>query len=148
MGTKTEKTATLSRGTVLKLHSVLSKVKVNKLQQADALKLIRFMVEIKKLSAEAQEAISEMRRTCLPEKMEELEQKVETDVESLSKEERVELVTKRNAFFEKFNNASKDYLEEVTELEALKLSDDVIMLLHESNDITLDDVATLMEYLQ
>lgn len=139
---------TLSRGTVLKLHSVLSKVKVNKLQQTDALKLIRFMVEVKKLSAEAQEAIAEMRRTCLPDKLEELEQKAETDSDSLSKEERGELISKRNLFFEKFNKASKDYLEEVTELEALKLSDDVIMSLHDSNDITLDDAAVLLEYLQ
>ena len=86
MKTKAEITATLSRGTIIKLHSVLSKVKVNKLQQTDALKLIRFMVEIKKLSAETQEAIAEIRRTCLPDKMEALEQKVETDAESLTKE--------------------------------------------------------------
>lgn len=138
---------TLSRGSVLKLHSVLSKVKVNKLQQSDALKLIRFMVEVKKLSAEAQEAIAEMRRTCLPDKMEELEQKAETDVKSLSKEERGELIAKRNVFFEKFNKASKDYLEETTGLEVLKLSDDVVMSLHDSNEITLDDAAVLFEHL-
>lgn len=141
------KAVTLSRGAVLKLHSVLSKVKVNKLQQADALKLIRFMVEVKKLSADAQEAISEIRRTCLPDKTEELERKVETDPESLTKEERRELVAKRNTFFEKFNKASKDYLEETTGLEVLKLSDDVIMSLHDSNEISLDEAAVLLEYL-
>lgn len=138
---------TLSRGTVLKLHSVLSKVKVNKLQQTDALKLIRFMVEVKKLSAEAQEAIAEMRRTCLPDKLEELEQKAETDSDSLSKEERGELISKRNLFFEKFNKASKDYLDETTNVEALKLTDDVIMSLHDSNEISLDDAAVLLEHL-
>lgn len=141
------KAITLSRGKILKLHNVLSKVKVNKLEQGDALKLIRFMVEIKKLSNEAQEAIAEMRRTCLPDKMEDLERKFEVDPKSLSKEENGELISKRNTFFEKFNKASKSYLDESTELEALKLSDDVIMSLHDSNELSLDDAAVLLEHL-
>lgn len=148
METKAEKTVTFLNKDVLKLYTVLSKIKVNKIEKADALKMIKLMVMVKPKFAEIQESLPTIRQTCLPEGLEQLEQKHEQG-EALSKAEQAEMATKRSEFFDKFNDASKQYLDSPAVVyPVLNLSEDVIMQLHESNDITLDDVATLMEYLQ
>lgn len=148
MKTKIENnTVTFLNKDILKLYAVLSKIKVNKIEKADALKMIKLMVMIKPKFTEIQESIPTIRQTCLPDGLENLEKKHEQGV-VLSKAEQVEMATKRSEFFDKFNDASKSYLDSpACIVEPLNLSEEVIMQLHESNDLSLDDDATLMEYL-
>lgn len=133
-------TKKLNRETVVALSNILANANISKLERSELMKLARKNIELDKLAKEAQEGIEALRKSFITDRITELESK-----EEKSDADKQELSSLHAEFFSKLNEAAKVYFDEETSFEGGFLSEDSILAIHESNELTLSQFSVLMK---
>lgn len=133
-------TKKLNRETVVALSNILANANISKLERSELMKLARKNIELDRLAKEAQEGIEALRKSFITDRIQELEAQ-----EEKSDADKQELSTLHAEFFGKLNEAAKEYFNEETSFEGGFLSEDSVLAIHESNELTLSQFSVLLK---